>query len=79
MKYWLWVYVSFWGWEWVIFGRMREGSEEVAELAEVVCSVRMVLLWAMQAYRSGVWVDDDAMVVERGVWWFGLSASWCWL
>ena len=27
---------------------MREGREEVWEAAEVVCSVRMVVLWAMQ-------------------------------
>lgn len=30
-------------------GRIREGSEEVCEEADVVCSVRIVLLWAMQA------------------------------
>lgn len=34
---------------WVIFGRTREAREEVWEEAEVVCSVRMVVLWAMHA------------------------------
>jgi hypothetical protein len=33
----------------VIFGRMREAREEVEEAPGVVCSVRMVVLWAMQA------------------------------
>jgi hypothetical protein len=33
---------------WVIFGRTREAREEVCEDAEEVCSVRMVVLWAMQ-------------------------------
>ncbi len=40
----LWVYVSFWGDEWSILGRMRDAREEVLEAAEVVCSVRMVVL-----------------------------------
>jgi hypothetical protein len=34
---------------WAIFGSTREASDEVWELAEVVCSVRIVVLWAMQA------------------------------
>jgi hypothetical protein len=29
-----------------------EGREEVAEEAEVVCSARMVVLWAMHALRG---------------------------
>lgn len=33
----------------LILGRMMEGSDEVAEEAEVVCSVRMVVLCAMHA------------------------------
>jgi hypothetical protein len=32
---------------------MRAGREEVAEVAEVVCSVRMVVLWAMHALGVG--------------------------
>ena len=31
-----------------ILGRTREAREEVPDVAEVVCSVRMVELWAMQ-------------------------------
>jgi hypothetical protein len=30
-------------------GRTREAREEVEELAEVVCSLRIVVWWAMQA------------------------------
>lgn len=37
----------------MIFGRMRAGREEVAEEAEVVCSVRMVVLWDMHALGEG--------------------------
>jgi hypothetical protein len=29
-------------------GRTSEAREEVPEVAEVVCSVRIVVLWAMQ-------------------------------
>jgi hypothetical protein len=36
---------------------MRAGREDVALEAEVVCSVRMVVFWAMQALvRRLVWV-----------------------
>lgn len=35
----------------LIFGRMRDGSVEVEEEALAVCSVRMVLLWAMHALQ----------------------------
>jgi hypothetical protein len=31
-----------------ILGRTSEAREEVPEVAEVVCSVRIVVLWAMQ-------------------------------
>lgn len=36
--------MSFWGDEWSILGRMRDARDEVFEAADVVCSVRMVLL-----------------------------------
>ena len=32
----------------MILGRTREASDEVWEAAEVVCSLRIVVLWAMQ-------------------------------
>ena len=32
-------------------GRMSEARDEVAEAAEVVCSARMVVLYAMQELR----------------------------
>ena len=43
---------------------MSEGSEDVALEAEVVCSVRMVVLCAMQELRgvSGLWREE-----RRGV------------
>lgn len=34
---------------WEILGRTREARLEVEEAPAVVCSVRMVVLWAMQA------------------------------
>lgn len=39
-------------------GRMRAGREDVCEEAEVVCSVRMVLLWAMQELEDRVSNDE---------------------
>lgn len=67
MKFEPWVYVSLVGFEWSIFGRMREAREEVPEAAEEVCSVRMVVLWAMHAYSSGVEVEEDAIfLLVRG-------------
>jgi hypothetical protein len=33
---------------WVILGRTSEARDEVDEAAEVMCSLRMVALWAMQ-------------------------------
>ena len=34
---------------WLILGRTRPAREEVPEEADEVCSVRMVVLWAMHA------------------------------
>ena len=48
MKFWLWVYVSFWGFVWSILGRMREAREGVPDADAVECSVRMVVLYAIQ-------------------------------
>lgn len=39
--------------EWSILGRIREAREEVALAAEVVCSVRIVVLYAMQELEEG--------------------------
>jgi len=44
MKLSLWVYVSFLGDVWSILGRMRDARDEVLEAADVVCSVKMVVL-----------------------------------
>lgn len=53
--WWLpWVYVSFCGVSWLILGRMREARDEVCEAAEVVHSVRMVVLWAMHELWFGM-------------------------
>lgn len=41
--------MSFWAVPWVILGRTREARDDVWEDAEAVCSLRMVLLCAMQA------------------------------
>lgn len=46
------MYVSFCGLECEILGRMREASDEVWLLAEAVCSVRMVVLQAIQELSS---------------------------
>jgi hypothetical protein len=54
--------VSFCGEEWSIFGRMREARDDACELADEVCSVRMVVLRAIHAYSSGVEEDEDAIV-----------------
>lgn len=35
-----------------ILGRTRDAREEVPEVAEVVCSVRMVVLWAMHELKK---------------------------
>lgn len=49
----------------MILGRTREAREEVCDVAEVVCSERMVVLCAMQAYRKGVGgVDEEAIAIE---------------
>jgi hypothetical protein len=45
--------VSFWGSACEILGRMREAREEVCEEAEAECSVRIVLLYAMQELFAG--------------------------
>lgn len=50
------------GLEWSIFGRIREARAEVPEADEEVCSVRIVVLCAMHAYRSGVDEEEDAIV-----------------
>jgi hypothetical protein len=42
---------------------MREARLLVCEDAEVVCSVRMVVLYAMHEYSSGDAEDEEAIVV----------------
>ena len=54
MKLLLWVYVSFWGDEWSIFGRMSDARDEVLEAADVVCSVKIVVLCAIHALVESV-------------------------
>jgi len=62
------VYVSFWGSLWAIFGRMRDAKLLVFDEALVVCSDRMVELYATQAYSSGDEADDDeAMIADLKV------------
>ena len=53
----------------MILGRTREAREEVCEEAEVVCSVRIVVLWAMQELRyvSVLRIERSFMVSEVGV------------
>jgi hypothetical protein len=46
-------------------GRMRDASEEVWEAAEVVDSVRIVVLWAMQELEEVSW--RARWVVKREV------------
>ena len=71
------MYVSFWGDEWSILGRMREASDEVCDEAEVVHSLRMVVLCAMQELvRASAWLawiqparyvtGDNALDQRRG-------------
>lgn len=48
---------------WVIFGRTREAREEVADEADAVCSLRMVVLWAIHAYRRGVAGEEEEAIV----------------
>ena len=36
-----------------------EAREDVFEDGEAVCSARMVVLWAMHEYSSGLAADDD--------------------
>lgn len=59
--------MSFCGDEWEIFGRITEASDdaEVEEVPGEVCSVRIVVPWAMQAYSNCVGAD-------------GLEAMACW-
>ena len=40
--------MSFCGEEWLIFGRISDARDDVCEDAEVVCSVRMVVWYAIQ-------------------------------
>lgn len=47
-----WVYVSFCGESWVIFGRISEARDDVCDDADVVHSERMVELWAMQELKE---------------------------
>lgn len=56
----------------MILGRTRDAREEVAEEADEVCSLRMVVLWAMQAYRRGVGGEEEEAIVDSLV---GLLAS----
>jgi hypothetical protein len=46
------VYVSFCGDACEILGRMSDGSDDVCDDADAVCSVRMVVLCAMQELRG---------------------------
>lgn len=43
------MYVSFCGASCLIFGRTSAARDEVEEAPVVVCSVRMVVLWAIHA------------------------------
>lgn len=45
-------------------GRTSDASEDVAEEAEVVCSVRIVVLCAMHAYRRGVGCDEEEAILR---------------
>lgn len=61
--------MSFCGDEWEIFGRITEASEdaEVEEVPGEVCSVRIVVPWAMQAYSNCVGADElEAIARRRG-------------
>ena len=49
-------YVSFCDVEWSILGRMTEARDDVCEDADVVHSVKMVLLWAMHELCDGRWL-----------------------
>lgn len=49
----------------VILGRTTEASEDVCDEAEAMCSVRMVLLWAMHAL---VRVSPPVSCFVRRVW-----------
>ena len=56
---------------WLILGRTREARLEVWEEAEVVCSVRMVVLWAMQALADvgRVRIGGGEDLLEQRSWW----------
>jgi hypothetical protein len=43
------IYVNFAAESWLILGRTSEARDEVCEDADVVCSVRIVVLCAIQA------------------------------
>ena len=45
---------------------MTEASCDVADAADVVCSVRMVFLWAMHEYSKGVAGTEDDAIVGAG-------------
>lgn len=47
----------------MILGRTSDASDEVFDEAEVVCSVRIVVLCAMQAYSSGVGCEEDDAIL----------------
>ena len=46
--------MSFWGEEWEIFGRIKDAKDdaEVEEAPGEVCSVRIVLPWAIHALQE---------------------------
>jgi len=56
--------VRFSEFEWSIFGRTTLARLEVAEAADVVCSLRIVLLYAMHEYRSGVTPTEEEAMLE---------------
>lgn len=61
--------------EWSILGRMRDAREEVWEAAEVVDSVRIVVLCAMQELDEVSWLAGVVNVrSEEGE---GLLEEWC--
>ena len=51
----------------MILGRMMEAREEVLEAAEVVCSVRMVVLYAMQELGQTVSRSTEGGWEREGV------------
>ena len=62
----------------MIFGRTSEARDDVLEAPVVVCSVKIVVLWAIHALLSVSEVLNEVSQREAGTAVSDLLKQWCW-